>query len=109
MNTLVRLAAEAGKTYSPPSGPDPSLFTSNDPEYIVLAEDESAVPAALFEKLDALLTYYSENREHLAADHERRTRLHEARRQWLKQNPPPPDKPPVVNFKRFQTRPLSLA
>lgn len=94
---MIQLAAELGETYNPPTGPDPALFTSDDPEYIVFAESESEVPEILFEKLDALLAYFSENQERLAAEHERRSRLNEARRQWQEQNPPA-KRDTVINF-----------
>jgi hypothetical protein len=77
----------------------PEDFLNNaEPEYIIIAEnEESSIPVALYEELDALHQYYQANEERLIAEYERNKVLNEARRAWHEANPPEP-KDTVINF-----------
>lgn len=97
----VLLAAANGMDYSPRTAPEAGLFLSAAPEYLVYAESEDSVPAALYEELDALHRHYRTNREVLIAGYERRKVLEEARREWRQANPPQ-TKDTVINFWRVR-------
>lgn len=97
----VLLAASQGVDYSPRTAPGAGLFASSDPEYLVYAESEAAVPEALYEELDALHQYYYAHRDRLIAEYERRKVLNKARQEWQKANPPQP-KDTVINFWRVK-------
>ncbi|MCC5790343.1 MAG: hypothetical protein JJT75_11955 [Opitutales bacterium] len=112
-----RLAAEKGFDYTPrtaerwlnilpsdflPTSPLHDSTTPSSPEYIIIAEHEgSAIPAELYEKLDALHQHYHAHEERLVAEYERRKVLNEARRAYREANPPEP-KDTVINFWRVE-------
>lgn len=97
------LAADMGFPYEARSADRwlslvPADFLSRDRlEYFVFAEQEAAVPAALYEELDALHRYYDANEAQLKASYERNKVLNEARRAWHEANPPE-TKDGVMNF-----------
>lgn len=86
-----------GTTYRPKTGPDPSLFSSTTPEYIVYAKSEEAVPEELFEQLDALHRYYAANEDRLKVLYQRREALAAAHKRWKEANPPV-EKDIIINF-----------
>lgn len=100
---IALLAAEKGFPYEPRK-PDPAFslapadFLSNpEPEYIVIADSEGAIPAALYEELDAVHRYYEANEERLIATYKRQRVMNGARQAWKAANPPEP-KDSVINF-----------
>lgn len=103
-----RRAAEKGFPYEPRSADHwlslvPGDFlTSTEPEYLIIAEHEkAAIPAALYEELDALHRHYHAHEKRLIAEYERNQVMNEARRAWHEANPPEP-KDTVINFWRVR-------
>lgn len=103
-----RRAADEGFSYEPrtaerwrPLVPGDFLF-GTEPEYLLVAtEERREIPAALFEELDALHSYYHAHEERLIADYYRNKALNEARRAWREANPPEP-RDSVINFWRVR-------
>ncbi|MCH8474217.1 MAG: hypothetical protein LAT55_03205 [Opitutales bacterium] len=106
--SIARRATEEGFDYTPRTADHwlsiiPGDFLSSpEPEYIIIAEhEEAAIPAVLYEELDALHRHYHANEERLIADYERNKVMNEARRAYLEANPPKP-KDTVINFWRVR-------
>ncbi|MCH8541687.1 MAG: hypothetical protein LAT58_13090, partial [Opitutales bacterium] len=85
-----------------PTSPLHDSSTPPPPEYLIIADaPETAIPAALYEELDALHQHYHANEERLIAEYERRKVINEARRAYREANPPEP-KDTVINFWRAE-------
>ncbi|MBT63600.1 MAG: hypothetical protein CML13_10360 [Puniceicoccaceae bacterium] len=69
----------------------------NEPSYLVLAEENVATPEALYEQIDALIIYYTEEEEILKAAYQRSETLRKAKSDFLKSNPQP-EKDIVINY-----------
>lgn len=97
-----RQAAEFGSTYVAREGPEPSLFETPDPGYVVFAESEEAVPEKLFEELDALHRHYLENEDRLRVLFHNREAKRAALERWREKNPPAAQDT-IINFWPIQS------
>lgn len=76
----------------------PVELSATEPEYVVVAEDPTAVPDKLFEQMDAIFGYYLENQADLEIAHENMEKLSKARAAYREANPPDPTEESVTIF-----------
>jgi hypothetical protein len=69
---------------------DSPVTFSNVPEYVVVADDPSAVPAKLFEQMDSLIGYYLEQENSLRIQHENAETMNTAMKKYRDENPETP-------------------
>jgi hypothetical protein len=81
--------------------PDPSVFTSRDPEYIVFPDSREPIPEELYEAMDALHLYYADNETDLKNAFLRNQSLAEARKRY-KEKHPKPKEPTVVHYWKIE-------
>ena len=70
---------------------------SGEPAFLVLLEEGSEAPEALYEQMDALMTYYTAQEAQLKAAYQRWRILCKAKAEYLKKNPQP-EKDIVINY-----------
>jgi len=80
----------------------PIAFSSDQFEYVVIADDPAQVPQKLYRQLDAVLGHYLANREELEVMHHNTQTLEKARQAYLEAHPPSP-KPTMINFWTIDT------
>lgn len=83
--------------------PDPTIFSSSSPEYVVFSKFETEVSPDLLEAIDALHRHYLQNEADFEARAQRAEALRMAREQYLEENPPPPQET-VINFFPIRSR-----
>jgi hypothetical protein len=67
---------------------EPPVGFTEDPEYVVIAEENGAVvPEKLYEDMDAVLRYYLENEESLRVSHLNSLAISRAREEYRRNNP----------------------
>jgi hypothetical protein len=99
-------AAEFGSVYHPRERPDPSLFDSVEPGYVVFAENEETVPDSLFVEMDALHRHYVANEEKLRVLFQRREAKREALARWRERNPPV-EQDTIINYWPIRSNAIS--
>lgn len=81
----------------------PVDFNPGRLEYIVTHPANSPVPSELYQQMDALLSYYLEHQASLKTAYQRNEALAQARQQWQRENPSPPENV-VINFYPLSSR-----
>ena len=79
----------------------PVEFSTDQFEYVVIADASTQVPEKLYRQLNAVFGYYVANQEKLEVDHLNSVTLENARRKFLEENPPAP-KQTMINFWKIE-------
>jgi len=95
----VRLAAEKGFTYTS-RWEDPPVPFAAEPEYVLVAEEDRAVPEEVYRQLDDLLGYYMANQERLRIEYHNDRQLRAAHERYRQAHPQEPQDI-VLNYSRM--------
>ena len=96
-----RFAKEKGFDYTSRWKASPVQF-SEEPEYVLVTEDESSVPNEVYQQFDDLLGYYLDNKERLKVVHHNAQELQAARERYKAAHPEEPQDI-VLNYSRLST------
>jgi len=80
----------------------PVVFSTDQFEYVVIADNPSEVPQKLYRQMNAALGHYVANQAELEINHRNALTLQKARQEYLEANPPGP-RPTMINFWKIES------